>query len=89
MLPQAERVVEHFGLATYFERVFGPTLQGDRSRKSDLLRLALDEIGGTAGNTIMIGDRKHDIVGAKDNGMCAAGVLYGYGSREELENAGA
>lgn len=85
----AERIVDHFGLATFFERVFGPTLQGDRSRKTDLLRWALAEVGVTADATVMVGDRNHDIVGAKDNGMCAVGVLYGYGSREELEDAGA
>ena len=85
----AERIVEHFGLATFFERVFGPSLQGDRNRKTDLLRWALDETGVTADATVMVGDRKHDMVGAMDNGMCAVGVLYGYGSREELEDAGA
>jgi len=85
----AERIVEHFGIATFFERVFGPTLQGDRSRKTDLLRWALAEVGVTADATVMVGDRNHDIVGARDNGMYAAGVLYGYGSREELEHAGA
>ena len=42
-----------------------------------------------AGAAVMVGDRSHDIVGATDNGMHAAGVLYGYGSREELEAAGA
>ncbi len=85
----AERIVEHFGIVTYFERVFGPTLQGDRSMKTDLLRWALDETGLAAGVTVMVGDRNLDIVGARDNGMHAAGVLYGYGTREELEDAGA
>ena len=61
----AERIVEHFGIATFFERVFGPTLQGDRNRKTDLLRWALAETGVTANATVMVGDRNHDIVGAR------------------------
>ena len=85
----AQRIVEHFGLAAFFKGVFGPTLQGDRARKTDLLRWALDEIGVKAGAAIMVGDRSHDIVRATDNGMRAVGVLYGYGSREELEATGA
>ena len=85
----ARRIVDHFGLAACFEDVFGPTLQGERVRKTDLLRWALKESAVKAGAAVMVGDRSHDIVGATDNGMLAAGVLYGYGSREELEGAGA
>ena len=80
-LVYAERIVEHFGLAACFEDVFGPTLQGDRARKTDLLRWALEETAVNAGSAVMVGDRGHDMVGATDNGMRAAGVLYGYGSR--------
>ena len=85
----AERIVEHFGLDTWFEGVFGPTLQGDRARKTELLRWALQQTGCRAGTAVMVGDRGHDMAGATDNGMRAAGVLYGYGSREELLAAGA
>ena len=85
----AERIVEHFGLDTWFEAVFGPTLRGDHARKTDLLRWALRQTACKAGTAVMVGDRGHDMVGARDNGMRAAGVLYGYGSREELLAAGA
>jgi phosphoglycolate phosphatase len=85
----AERIIAHFGLGSYFEHVFGAELDGTRVHKSDLLAYALDETGVGAARALMIGDRSHDIIGAKNNGMDALGVLYGYGSREELIEAGA
>jgi phosphoglycolate phosphatase len=85
----AERIIEHFGLGRYFEHVFGAELDGTRVHKSDLLAYALDETGVAASRALMVGDRSHDIIGAKNNGMDALGVLYGYGSREELIEAGA
>jgi phosphoglycolate phosphatase len=85
----AARIVEHFGLKPYFERVFGSELDGTRVDKRDLLRYALDETSIDANSAIMIGDRGHDVVGARTNGMTAIGVLYGYGSETELRDAGA
>ncbi len=85
----ATRIVEHFGLKPYFERVFGSELDGTRVDKRDLLRYALDETRVDAASSIMIGDRSHDVVGARTNGMTAIGVLYGYGSEAELRDAGA
>ncbi|WP_448031407.1 HAD family hydrolase [Bradyrhizobium liaoningense] len=85
----ATRIVEHFGLKPYFERVFGSELDGTRVDKRDLLRYALDESRVDASSAIMIGDRSHDVVGARANGMTAIGVLYGYGSETELRDAGA
>ena len=85
----AERIVEHFSLGAIFKGIFGPTLQGDRATKTDLLRWALDETRVKADASVMVGDRSHDMVGATDNGMRAVGVLYGYGCREELEASGA
>jgi phosphoglycolate phosphatase len=85
----ASRIVEHFGLKPYFERVFGSELDGTRVDKRDLLRYALDETSVDATSAIMIGDRSHDVVGARTNGMTAIGILYGYGSEAELREAGA
>ena len=85
----AERIVEHFGLGAFFKGIFGPTLQGDRATKTDLLRWALGETRVKADASVMVGDRSHDMVGATTNGMRAVGVLYGYGCREELEASGA
>jgi phosphoglycolate phosphatase len=69
--------------------VFGSELDGTRVDKSHLLEYALKEISVDPSNTLMIGDRSHDMIGAKNNGMKRIGVLYGYGSREELLTAGA
>jgi phosphoglycolate phosphatase len=85
----ATRIVDHFGLKPYFERVFGSELDGTRVDKRDLLRYALDEARVDPSSAIMIGDRSHDVVGARTNGMTAIGVLYGYGSEAELREAGA
>jgi phosphoglycolate phosphatase len=69
--------------------VFGAELDGTRVEKSDLLEYALKQAAVDPAKTLMIGDRSHDMVGAKNNGMKGIGVLYGYGSRDELLEAGA
>jgi phosphoglycolate phosphatase len=85
----AERIIDHFGLRGHFERVFGSELDGTRVDKSHLLEYALKQASVNPAKTLMIGDRSHDMVGARNNGMKGIGVLYGYGSREELLGAGA
>lgn len=85
----ADRIIDHFGLRRHFERVFGSELDGTRVHKTDLLRYALDETSTDPARAKMIGDRKHDIIGAANNGIGTIGVLYGYGSRAELTEAGA
>jgi phosphoglycolate phosphatase len=85
----AERIIDHFGLRHHFERVFGSELDGTRVDKSHLLEYALSEVSVDPSKTLMIGDRSHDMVGAKNNGMQRIGVLYGYGGRDELLQAGA
>ena len=85
----AERIIDHFKLRVYFERVFGSELDGTRADKTDLLGYALRSAGVDPSQAIMIGDRSHDMVGARNNGMTAVGVLYGYGSEAELLGAGA
>ena len=84
----AKRILDHFQLSKYFQRVFGSELDGTNVQKTDLLKYALEETGAPAEST-MIGDRKHDVVGAKNNGMKTIGVTYGYGSYAELKTAGA
>ena len=85
----AERIIAHFGLAGCFEHVFGSELDGTRADKTKLLRHALQTTGVDPAQTIMIGDRSHDVIGARNNDMTAVGVLYGYGSQAELVGAGA
>jgi phosphoglycolate phosphatase len=85
----AERIIEHFGLSGYFEHVFGSELDGTRVNKGELLAYAIETTGVDPSQALMIGDRSHDMVGAKSNGMRGIGVLYGYGSADELIAAGA
>jgi phosphoglycolate phosphatase len=85
----ADRIIDHFKLRTYFERVFGSELDGTRADKTGLLGYALKAAHIDPARAIMIGDRSHDMIGARNNGMTAVGVLYGYGSKEELLGAGA
>ena len=85
----ARRIMEHFDLASYFHRICGA--QGEdraSARKGSVVADALHR-SGTDGPAVMVGDRRFDVAGAHENGLPAIGVLYGYGGREELENAGA
>lgn len=84
------RILEHFDLARYFSFVGGATMDEGRSKKGDVIRYVLDQNGLTdVSQVVMVGDRKEDILGAKENQIASIGVLYGYGSRQELKEAGA
>ena len=83
-------ILEYFDLLKYFDFVAGATLDGSRGEKADVIRYALEMSGiEDKSEVIMIGDRKYDILGAKENGLKSMGVLYGFGDREELMEAGA
>ena len=87
----AEKILHHFGLAKYFTHICGVALQAPRGYgKAEVIREALHKTGVTDLSTaVMVGDRHHDIDGAKAVGLESIGVLYGYGDREEHEAAGA
>ena len=86
----ALRILKHFSLYTYFDFVAGATMDSSRVKKADVIAYALESSGVTdLSRTVMVGDREHDILGARATGLDSLGVLYGYGSREELEAAGA
>lgn len=86
----ARQILEHFQLITYFDFIAGSELDGRRVDKDDVIRYALDGCGiNDLSKAIMIGDREYDIIGAQKLGIKSMGVLFGYGSRDELENAGA
>lgn len=88
--PSAIHVLEYFHIDSYFDIIAGATMDGSRVEKSDVIRYALDRAGiQDLSGVVMVGDRENDIQGAKANGLDSIGVLYGYGSREELEEAGA
>lgn len=86
----AKRILDYFDLTKYFDFVAGATMDGSRGKKADVIAYALKE-GGVEDPTeaIMVGDREFDILGAKENGLKAIGVTFGYGSPEELDGAGA
>jgi len=84
------RIIEHFGLTQYFENVCGSLRDETRTKKDEVISFAIERNHITDKSKIlMIGDRKHDILGAKKVGLKSCGVLFGYGSREELEASGA
>ncbi len=86
----ARRILERFGFLPCFDYVFGASMDETRTRKDEVIAYALEEMGVTERSAcVMVGDRSHDILGARKNGLDAMGVLFGYGSREELEEAGA
>jgi phosphoglycolate phosphatase len=86
----AVRILKHFNLSKYFAVVAGASMDSSRSKKGDVIAYALSMCGDIDKSTaIMIGDREHDIIGAKENGLKSIGVLYGYGSEDELKTCGA
>jgi len=80
----AEQIARHFDFARHFEVVYGSELDGTRTDKVELIRHLLEQEGLSAAGCLMIGDRKHDLIGARRNGVDAAAVGYGFGSAEEL-----
>jgi phosphoglycolate phosphatase len=82
----ADEIVRHFGLSPFFKAVYGAELDGTRSDKAELIKHALEDIGANSEKFIMIGDRKHDLIGARKNTISGVGVLWGYGTKEELES---
>lgn len=93
----AKQILEHFDLSQYFDLIAGSDLEGIRNTKGKVIYYALSTYAGQTGQSmemlkqqsVMVGDRHHDIDGAKENQIASIGVLFGYGDREELEAAGA
>ena len=80
----AAEIARHFDFARHFKVIYGSELDGSRTNKVELIEHLLRLEGLDPAQTLMIGDRKHDLIGAHRNGLSAAGVGYGFGSREEL-----
>lgn len=85
----AEQIMVHFGLERYFKGIHGSELDGTRSDKTHLIAHILASEAIAASETTMIGDREYDMIGAKMNGVPGVGVLWGYGTKKELERSGA
>lgn len=89
-VPFAEKLVEHFGLTEYFEIVGGSGLDNSLGTKSAVIEYVLESLGETdRASVLMVGDRKHDVLGARECGVDCLYVLWGYGSSEEAEESGA
>ncbi|MGB7980533.1 MAG: HAD hydrolase-like protein [Candidatus Nanopelagicales bacterium] len=85
----AESILAHFGLTGFFTVVVGSELDGRRTRKAEVIAEVLARLDRPAADCVMIGDRAHDVIGALAVGMPCVGVLWGYGSAQELASAGA
>ncbi|MEG1435897.1 MAG: HAD hydrolase-like protein [Gordonibacter sp.] len=86
----ALRILEHFGLDGYFDFALGSELNGTRTAKSDIVADAIAHFAeADRAKFVMVGDRSHDMVGARSNGIDSIGVLYGYGLRDEFVANGA
>lgn len=86
----ARRILDYFELSNYFSFIAGSGLDGSLHTKTDVINYILQSNNITDLDTVvMIGDRKHDIIGAKDAGIDSIGVLYGFGNYDELAQAGA
>lgn len=85
----ARQIVEYFQMDHFFEFVYGSEMNGRLTNKGELIHHLLQQETLNPTHTLMVGDREHDILGAKANNMAAAGVTWGYGSATELTEAGA
>jgi phosphoglycolate phosphatase len=80
----AKQILKHFELEKYFLNVIGSNPDNSRTDKTEIISYTISSHSLHAKNSIMVGDRKHDIIGAKNNSMKSIGVTYGYGTMEEL-----
>lgn len=87
----ATRIIEHFGLREHFTFIGAANLEGTRDSKALVIEHTLDQLNATANShsIVMVGDRHHDVHGAKEHGINTIGVLWGYGDSDELTEAGA
>ncbi|MEO8671855.1 MAG: HAD hydrolase-like protein [Tahibacter sp.] len=86
---QAQRIIDHLPFGRHFARVYGPDGDGRHNEKAEMIADALRDFQVKAGQAVMIGDRNFDMLGARANDVRAVGVSWGFGSVEELQNAGA
>jgi phosphoglycolate phosphatase len=85
----ARRILEHLGFAAYFDEIYGSVPDGTLDHKPELLAHIVSQRNISPAHSVMVGDRRYDIAGAHSVGMRGLGVLWGFGSRDELETAGA
>lgn len=85
----ARQILEHFEMADLFDGIYGAEMDGTRGKKAEVVAYCLEQQSFTAEDAVLVGDRHFDVNGAKALGIPCVGVLYGYGTKDELESAGA
>ncbi len=85
----AQQILQHFDLARYFSLVSGPELDGTRGEKHEVIAYAMEHLRRDPAQTVMVGDHRDDMLGARQNHLTGFGALWGFGSEKELRSAGA
>lgn len=85
----AQRIADKYGITPFITLIEGSELDGRNTDKADVIKNAMKALGATSENTVMVGDRMHDCIGAKKNNIEFIGVSYGYAGENELEESGA
>ena len=85
----ARQILEHFAIADLFDGIYGAEMDGTRGKKSDVIAYCLEQNGVATRDAVLVGDRHFDVNGANALSVPCIGVLYGYGTKEELKTAGA
>ncbi len=86
----ADKILKHFNIYDFFDLTVGSNLDGSLTDKAEVIKTALEKLNiSNKENVVMVGDRLHDVIGGKKNGLFTVGVTFGYGSENELKNAGA
>ncbi len=84
-----QKILESIGLDKYVDYLCGASMDGKLSEKADVVRVAMEKLGAKQESTLLVGDRHYDVAGAKGNSIPCIGVLWGFGSEDELSEAGA
>ena len=84
----AKKILDRADLSKYFDNIYGASFDETRRTKTAVIEYAIKENNHKKSDILMVGDRENDVTGAKNNGIDVLGVLYGYGSQEELKDAG-
>ena len=85
----AQQIADKFNLSPYFSGIYGSELDGRNTDKALVIREAMEKMRANSTNTVMVGDRIHDLIGAQKNNIPFVGVSYGYAKENELEEGGA
>src|SRR5256885_7117915 len=84
-----KRILDRFGLTEYFDGIYGSQLDGTLDNKAELIGHVIASASLAVDETLMVGDRMYDVLGARKNGCLSMGGTYGYGSEGEVRSAGA